>query len=111
MERRRFAAAEWLITIGGAFFILALAISAIVIPEIRWLHVVQASLYVVTIVLSLRHDRWGYFIGASVAGFWDLIAMFGSPLFAELIERPDSPDLILQGLAWVANLAVVIGCV
>jgi len=44
-------------------------------------------------------------------GFWDLVAMFGSPLFAYLIAEPGRPDLILQGLAWPANLAVVVGSI
>ncbi|PYP86480.1 MAG: hypothetical protein DMF61_13445 [Blastocatellia bacterium AA13] len=37
--------------------------------------------------------------------------MFASPLFAELIENPARPDLILQGVAWLANLVVVVGSV
>src|SRR5262245_23790770 len=104
MTSKRFAGPQWLITIGGSFFIFALAVSAAFVPEIRWLHVAQASIYVVTILLSLRQNCWGYYIGISAAGFWSLVAMFGSPLFAELIEQPARPDLILQGMAWLANL-------
>ncbi len=108
---KRFGLPDWLITIGGSFFILALAVSAAFIPEIRLLHVVQAALYVATILLSLRRSRWGYFLGASIAGFWTIVALIGSPLFAELIAQPTRPDLVLQGLAWLANLAVVIGAI
>lgn len=43
----RFAIPEWLITAGSAFFILALAVSAIFVPELRWLHIVQATMYLV----------------------------------------------------------------
>jgi len=106
-----FAGPEWLVTIGGSFFIFALAVSAIFVPEIRWLHFVQSSLYVAAIMFSLRQSRWGYFIGASTAGLWDLLALFASPLFAEILDHPARPDLVLQGLASVANLAVVIGSV
>jgi len=102
---------EWLIAIGGSFFILSLAVSAVFVPELRPLHAAQAAMYVVAIVLSARASRWGYFIAASLAGFWDLVAMFGSPLFAYLIAEPGRPDLILQGLAWPANLAVVVGSI
>jgi hypothetical protein len=109
MTRRRLAAPEWLIAIGSLFFILALVISAAFIPEIRWLHGAQAAMYVVALWLSIRQDRWGYFIGASVAAFWNLVTMFGSPLFAELLAHPAQPDLVLQGIAWLANLAVVLG--
>jgi hypothetical protein len=102
---------EWLILLGGGFFILSLAISALFVPEIRALHVVQALMYVAVILLSARHNRWGYFVGASVAGFWNLTALFGSVLFVELLAHPSRPDLVLQGLAWLANLAVVVGSV
>ena len=76
--------AEWLITIGGAVFILALVVSAIFIPEIRWLHVFQASIYVFTILLSLRHSRWGHFTGISAAGFSRPKAIV---MFSEAIRR------------------------
>jgi hypothetical protein len=111
MRTPRFAGPEWLVTIGGAFFIFALAVSAIFVPELRWLHLVQSSFYVAAIMLSLLRSRWGYFIGASTAGFWDLLALFASPLFVEIIDHPTRPDSVMQGLASVANLAVVIGSV
>jgi hypothetical protein len=110
MIRRPLTAPEWLITVGGGFFIFALAVSAVFVPEIRWLHVVQALMYVAAMLLSIQRSRWGYFIGASTAGLWNLLAAFASPLFAELIDYPTRPDLILQGLAWFANLAVIVGC-
>ena len=109
--RLRLAGPEWLVTIGGSFFIFALAVSAAFVPEIRWLHLAQSSLYVAAITFSIRRSRWGYFIGASTAGLWDLLALFASPLLAEILDHPEQPDLILQGLAGVANLAVVIGSV
>lgn len=90
---------------------MSLAVSAVFVPELRPLHATQAAMYVIAIVLSVRAPRWGYFIGVSLAGFWDLVAMFGSPLFAYLIAEPGRPDLILQALAWLANLAVVVGSI
>lgn len=108
---QRIGAPEWLIVSGSSVFILTLAISAVFVPEIRWLHVFQAAIYVVAIVLSLKRSRWGHFIGISAAGLWDYIGVFASPLFVEIAEHPARPDLILQGIAWLANLFVVIGCV
>ena len=102
---------EWLIAIGGGVFILALAISAVFEPGIRWLHVFQASIYVAAILLSLRRSRWGHFIGVSAAGVWAYAGAFASTLFADLLEAPTRPDLILQGIAWIANLLVITGCV
>ncbi len=110
-DARSFHLHGWLILIGGALFIASLAVSALFVRDIRALHVVQALMYVAVIVLSLRHNRWGYFLGASIAGFWNLTGLFGSVLFAELLAHPSRPDMVLQGLAWLANLAIVVGCV
>jgi len=103
-------APRWLIVSGSCVFILALAVSAIFVPDIRWLHVFQASIYVVTSVLSLRGSRWGYFTGISAAGLWNYLGLFASPLFVEIAEHPGRPDLLLQGFAWIANLLVIVGC-
>jgi hypothetical protein len=93
---RQWAAPEWLIAVGSAFFILTLAVSAAFVPELRWLHLVQAIMYVGVVSLSMRQRSWGYFLGASVAGFWDVVALFGSPLFAEMFGQ-FRPDLVLAG--------------
>src|SRR5258708_9206588 len=98
MTPRPLTAPEWLVTVGSSVFIIALAVSAVFVPEIRWLHVVQALLYVAAMLLSIRRSRWGHFIGASTAGLWNALATFASPLFAELIDDPARPDLILSGL-------------
>ena len=112
MTPQRFTTPEWLITVGGSVFVLSLAIGAVFVPEVRGLHVAQACIYVVAILLTVRRSRWGYFVGASAAALWDALAMFASPLFAELIANPTRPDLILQGvIAWLANLVIVVGSI
>ncbi len=111
MTRRLLTPIDWLIVLGGGSFIASLIVSAIFVPEIRWLHGVQASIYVVVIRLALRRNRWGYFIGASAAVLWNALGAFASPLFAELIDAPTRPDLLLNALAWAANLALLIGCI
>jgi hypothetical protein len=89
--KRRFGAPEWLIVIGAPVFILVLAVSAIWEADIRWLHFFQAWMYLATLVLGLRHNRWGYFIGISAAGLWDYANLFVTTFFwnglAELSER------------------------
>jgi hypothetical protein len=54
---RQFGAPEWLIVIGGSFFILVLTVSAIWQAGIRWLHFLQAWMYVATIWLGLHRNR------------------------------------------------------
>jgi hypothetical protein len=69
---------EWMVTVGGGVCIFALAVSAVFVPEIRWLHVVQALMYVVAMLLTIRRNRWGHYIGASTAGLWNYLATFAS---------------------------------
>jgi hypothetical protein len=117
---RRFGAPEWLIVIGAPVFILVLAMSAIWEPDIRWLHFFQAWMYLAALVLGLRHLRWGYFIGISVAGLWDYANLFVTTFFwnglAELsgwirTEHLARPDLLIALPAWFSNFLVVAGCV
>ncbi|HYL63215.1 MAG TPA: hypothetical protein VE077_11400 [Candidatus Methylomirabilis sp.] len=109
----------WLILIGAVCFIIVLFVSAIWEADIRWLHFFQAWMYVATIALALRHNRWGYFIGISAAGFWDYGNLFVTTFFfnglAELSQwfhtgRLARPDQLIAVPAWLSNFLVIIGC-
>ena len=65
---RRLGTPEILVVIGGCVFIVMLFVSAVFEADIRWLHFFQAWMYVAAIALTLRGNRWGYFIGVSAAG-------------------------------------------
>jgi len=115
----RFRAPEWFILVGGCFFILVLGVSAFWEADIRWLHFFQASMYIATIVLSLRANRWGYFIGVSAAGLWDYANVFVTTFFLNGLQqlshwahtgRLERPDLLIAVPAWFSNLFIVVGC-
>jgi hypothetical protein len=101
-------------------FIFVLWLSAYLEPDIRWLHFFQAWMYLATIALLLRGSRWGYFIGASAAMFWDYINLFVTTflrsglhwMFASIstghLERLDQ---IVAVPGWTGNLLVVVGSV
>jgi hypothetical protein len=117
---RRIGGAEWLIVIGASFFIAVLAVSAYWETDIRWLHFFQAWMYIAAIALSLRGNRWGYFIGISAAGFWDYTNIFATSFFWNGLQQASQwihtghltrPDLLIAVPAWFSNLFVVIGCV
>ena len=109
---------EVLVVVGAATFIVLLALSAWWEADIRWLHLFQAAMYVVTIVLVLRGSRWGHFLGLSIAGFWDYVNVFGTSFFFNGLEEISRwartgharPDLLIAVPAWFSNLLVVIGC-
>jgi len=98
-----------LIILGATVFIIALAVAAAFEADLRGLHLVQASMYVATIVLSRQGNRWGYFLGISAASFWNYTLLFVSPLPARFLQHPFEPDLVLQGFGWIANSLVIVG--
>jgi len=82
-HRCAFGGLELLIVIGSGLFIFVLGLSAYFEADIRWLHFFQAWMYLATIALSLHHNRWGYFIGISAAGFWNYINLFVTTFFPQ----------------------------
>jgi hypothetical protein len=110
---------ELLIVAGGVCFIAVLALSAYWDAPIRWLHFLQAWMYVAAIVLTLRRSRWGYFIGLAAAAFWDYATLFVNTFFVNGLRelarwlhsgRLARPDLLIAVPAWFSNLAVIAGC-
>jgi hypothetical protein len=116
----RSRAPEWLIVIGASAFILVLMVSAVWDPSIRWLHFFQAWMYLAAIWLSLRKNRWGYFIGLSAAGLWAYANLFVNTFFVNGLQQLAMwiqsghlarPDLLIAIPAWFSNLIVLVGCV
>src|SRR5215475_10436059 len=77
-------------------------------------------MYVATLWLSLRHNRWGYFIGVAAAGLWDYANLVATTFFLNGLQQLAMwvrsghlarPDLLIAVPAWFANLFVVVGCV
>jgi hypothetical protein len=117
---QQFGAPEWLVLIGASVFILVLGVSAFFEADIRWLHFFQAWMYIATIGLSVQGNRWGHFIGISVAGLWDYANVFATTFFFNGLEELSHwvhtghlarPDLFIAVPAWFSNLLVIIGCV
>lgn len=120
IAKKRLGAPEWLILIGAGFFILVLGVSAWWEADIRWLHFFQAWMYIAAIVLALRQNAWGYWIGFSAAGLWDYSNLVATTFFFNGLEQLSQwiqtgqlkrPDLLIAVPAWFANLFVVIGSV
>jgi len=64
------------IYIGAALFLLALLLSAILVPDLRILHSLQALIYVAVIVLARRNSAWVYGAGFSIAILWNAMGLF-----------------------------------
>ncbi len=62
--------------IGATLFLVALLVSAIVIPELRLLHSFQALIYIAVIVLVRRNSPWGYGAGFAISIVWNGVSLF-----------------------------------
>ena len=66
--------------LGAALFLVALFVSAILLPELRILHSLQALIYIAVIVLAHRRSPWGYGAGFAIAVVWNGMSLFVSHL-------------------------------
>jgi hypothetical protein len=62
-------------------FLLALALSAVIIPQLLKLHLLQALIYLAVFVLTRRNSPWGYGIGVIVPTAWNCLNLFVTHLF------------------------------
>ena len=117
--RVMFKAPEWLIVVGASFFTLILGVSALWEPDIRWLHFFQSWMYVATVILALRKNTWGYFIGVSAAGLWSYANAFVTTFLSNGLQQLsqwvqtghlEQPDQLIAVPAWFSNILIVIGC-
>lgn len=105
--------------VGAVLFILALGISAVVVPQLRLLHLFQTLIYVAVIALARRNSVWGFGAGVSIAVVWNSLNLFvthliqaGAGVFWSLLRtghlyRPDTMMVLLGG---VAHFLLIIGC-
>ena len=103
----------------GAFtFIAVLYFSAYWEPDIRWLHFFQSWMYIAALVLILRRNRWGCYIGATAAFFWDYVNVFVTTFFRNGIDQlhvlyrtghVHRPEFLISVPAWFGNFTLILG--
>ena len=64
------------IPIGATLFIVALTVSALVVPQLRLLHFLQALIYIAVVILALRNNMWGFGAGVTIAVIWNSLQLF-----------------------------------
>src|SRR5271170_2127386 len=57
----------------AGFFMFALFVSAAFQPSLRWLHGLQALIYVAVIFLARQNNAWGFGAGVFIGTFWNFI--------------------------------------
>ena len=61
-------------------FIVVLTVSALVVPQLRVLHFLQALIYIAGVILARRDSMWGYGAGVTIAVVWNGVQIFLSHL-------------------------------
>ena len=64
------------IPIAAALFTVALIVSAVALPELRLLHVLQALIYVAIVILARRNSMWAIGAGLTIAVVWNSANLF-----------------------------------
>ncbi|MGB9417699.1 MAG: hypothetical protein WCB58_15390 [Acidobacteriaceae bacterium] len=107
------------IPIAVCLFLLALAVSAVVIPQLRPLHLFQALIYVAVLVLTRRNSPWGFGAGITIATAWNSLNLFVNHLFqagagqfwlllhAGHVTRPDTLMVMVGG---VGHFLLIVAC-
>jgi hypothetical protein len=117
------------ISIGVALFLLALALSAVIVPQLLYLHLLQALIYLAVLVLTQRNNAWGYGIGVIVPTAWNCLNLFVTHLFQKgavqfwsliqsgqfwlllrtgQVSRPETMTVMMGG---VAHVLIIVACV
>src|SRR5688572_4416640 len=117
----RLSATRVWIPSGAALFVLALIGSALILPELRLLHLLQALIYVGVVNLARRNSMWGVGAGVTIAVIWNGLNLFvthniqkGAVAFWSLSqtgrveELSGIPMLVLLG--GVGHLLLIAGC-
>src|SRR6187401_979054 len=72
----RISATRVWIPIAAALFTVALIVSAVVLPELRLLHVLQALIYAAIVILARRNSMWAIGAGLTIAVVWNSLNIF-----------------------------------
>src|SRR5271155_3825012 len=64
------------IPIGAALFLVALTVSALLIPQLRLLHLLQALIYFAVVILARRGSAWGFGAGFTIGVVWNSFSLF-----------------------------------
>jgi hypothetical protein len=68
------------IPIGAALFLVALMVSALMVPQLRLLHLLQALIYVAVVILARRNNVFALGAGFTIAVAWNCLEIFGPHL-------------------------------
>jgi hypothetical protein len=107
------------ISIGVGLFILALIVSAIVVPQLRLLHSFQALIYIAVIILTRRNSPWGFGAAVFIATAWNCLNLFITHLFSagagqfwSFISTGNltRPDTMMVFIGVIGHFVIITAC-
>lgn len=107
------------IPVGAVIFVLALTGSAVVVPQLRLLHFLQALIYVAIVILARRNSVWGLGAGVTIAVVWNGLNLFlthlaqaGVIAFWSLLRTGEMRrvDTMLVPLGCIGHFVLIIAC-
>jgi hypothetical protein len=108
------------IPVAVALFVLVLILSAILVPELRVLHSLQALIYVAVFLLTRNNSPWGFGIGVIIAIAWNSLSLFITHLFQvgagqawSLVHTGHASDLVpmLVFFGGLAHFLLILACI
>jgi hypothetical protein len=115
---RIFSTQPWIL-LGAVLFLVCLTVSALVVPELRLLHLLQAIIYIAVIVLARRDNPLGYGAGIAIAVVWNSFNLFvthliqaGAVAFGDFLRTGQVRRLetMMVTLAGVAHFILFAAC-
>jgi hypothetical protein len=113
------SATQLWIPIGSALFLVALTVSAVVVPQLRLLHLLQAFIYIVIVILARRNSMWGYGAGVTIGVVWNSLNLFvthlmqaGAAAFWSFVHTGQvrRPETMMVTLGGIGHFVLIIAC-
>ena len=107
------------IPLGAALFLVALAISAIVVPQLRLLHLLQSLIYIAIVSLARRNSAWGFGAGVAIGIAWNGLNLFvthlmqaGLVVFWSFVQTGHIQRLetMMVTVGGIAHFILIIAC-
>lgn len=107
------------IPVGAGLFLVALFVSALVVPQLRPLHFLQALIYLAVIVASRGNKVWALGAGFAIAVFWNGLQLFvthlmqaGAIVFLSFLRTGQITrlDTMMVTLGGIGHFILILAC-
>ena len=115
----RSASTQAWVTIGGALFVVALGVSALAVPQIRFLHLLQAFIYVAVVILARRNNVFALGAGFTIAVVWNCLEIFvahlmqaGAVMFWSFLRtgHVEHLETMMVPVGGIGHFVLIIAC-